>query len=197
MAVKNPDKRVQRTRQALADALIALMVEKGYDDVTVQDILDRAGIGRSTFYAHFRDKEALFSSSLDGLRSGMLSHWKALLQSKMTSPGALGFALPFLRHVDGQRRLYRAITRGESGVILDRQIRRMFNDMVRADMAANANGRWSGPPLEAAVQFVVGALMSLFTWWMDSKIDLSAEELNRIFVDIALNGLQTDHDAME
>ena len=54
---KKMDRRVQRTRQLLQDALIAMVIEKGYDATTVQDIIDRANVGRATFYAHFPDKQ--------------------------------------------------------------------------------------------------------------------------------------------
>lgn len=56
---KPPDRRIQKTRKLLSDALISLIIEKGYDAVTIQDILDRANVGRSTFYAHFENKEHL------------------------------------------------------------------------------------------------------------------------------------------
>lgn len=53
------DRRVRRTRATLHRALIELMIERGYDRVTVQDVLDRADVGRSTFYAHYRSKDDL------------------------------------------------------------------------------------------------------------------------------------------
>ena len=68
MAAKTPDRRVQRTRKLLQDALIALVLEKGYEAVTIQDIIDRANVGRSTFYAHFLDKQHLFLSGFEQLR---------------------------------------------------------------------------------------------------------------------------------
>src|ERR1700757_5499961 len=61
------DRRVRRTRKLLHDAFLALVLEKGYEKTTIQDILDRADVGRSTFYVHFRDKEALLTSSFDGM----------------------------------------------------------------------------------------------------------------------------------
>ncbi|WP_412537769.1 helix-turn-helix domain-containing protein [Longispora sp. K20-0274] len=63
------DRRVRRTRLALRHALVELMVDKGYDAVTVQDIIDRADVGRSTFYAHFTDKEHLFRSGIQDLQA--------------------------------------------------------------------------------------------------------------------------------
>src|SRR6266542_5467464 len=71
MEAKAPDRRVQRTRQLLQGALMSLIQEKGYEALTVQDILDRANAGRATFYAHFDDKEDLLVSRLDGLRASL------------------------------------------------------------------------------------------------------------------------------
>lgn len=56
---ESPDRRVRRTRDLLHRALIELMIERGYERVTVTDVIDRADVGRSTFYAHYRDKDDL------------------------------------------------------------------------------------------------------------------------------------------
>ena len=63
------DRRVRRTRAALREALLALMTEKGYEAVTVQDLIDRADIGRSTFYSHFTDKTDLLHDMLTEMRT--------------------------------------------------------------------------------------------------------------------------------
>src|ERR1700748_3847821 len=72
------DRRARRTRRNLGDALIALIVERGYDRITVQDVLDRADVGRSTFYAHFRDKDALFTSCFDSVREELREQLAAM-----------------------------------------------------------------------------------------------------------------------
>src|ERR1051325_2905731 len=59
------DARVRRTCDALGDALIALMQEKPFDTITVQDVLDRAHVSRSTFYSHYTDKDDLLMSDAD------------------------------------------------------------------------------------------------------------------------------------
>ena len=59
-----PDRRVGKTRKALKEALTDLILEKGYEGVTVQDVIDRADVGRSTFYAHFVDKDGLLMAIL-------------------------------------------------------------------------------------------------------------------------------------
>ena len=62
-----PDRRVGKTRKALKEALTDLILEKGYEAVTVQDVIDRADVGRSTFYAHFVDKDDLLMAILADL----------------------------------------------------------------------------------------------------------------------------------
>src|SRR3954467_7221223 len=62
---KKEDLRVRRSRDRLGDALVALLVEKPFDDITVQDVLDAAGVSRATFYTHYRDKNDLFLSDVD------------------------------------------------------------------------------------------------------------------------------------
>jgi len=67
------DRRSQRTQQALGHALVELMTEKGYDAISIKDIIERANVGRSTFYSHYVDKDDLFVSQMDQVMD-MLSH---------------------------------------------------------------------------------------------------------------------------
>ena len=67
--VKPEDRRIQRTRQSLQNALSDLILEKGYEKVTVQDVIDRANVGRSTFYAHFENLDQLLLSGFEPLRA--------------------------------------------------------------------------------------------------------------------------------
>ena len=73
MAEKTTDRRVRRTRHALENALISLILEKGYDAVTIEEITDRADLGRTTFYLHFRDKEELLMNAIDTMIEDFLA----------------------------------------------------------------------------------------------------------------------------
>src|SRR5262245_41400479 len=76
-----PDRRVQKTRKLLQDALIELVAEKGYEAVSIREILDRANVGRSTFYAHFQDKDQLLHSILDRLDELFDEHKKRIVDA--------------------------------------------------------------------------------------------------------------------
>ena len=90
MKEKKEDRRVGRTRRLMHEALMALIVEKGYETVTVQDILDRADVGRSTFYAHYRDKDELLLSSFEHLRTLLASRF-AIHSSRSLKAGIAPF----------------------------------------------------------------------------------------------------------
>src|SRR5262249_61932845 len=87
------DRRVRRTRRALQEALRELMLQKAYDHITVQDVLDRADVGRATFYAHFRDKDALLMSEFEAMREALREHLaKHLRGQEHASDDGLGVA---------------------------------------------------------------------------------------------------------
>jgi AcrR family transcriptional regulator len=182
MEAHKPDRRIARTRQRLLRALLSLMVERGYEKTTVQHILDRAEVGRATFYEHFRDKEDLLGSGIDHLA-------EQLRRDCGSEPAErLGFTLGLFRHIDSHRPLYKAIVGRESGMIVERKMRRTFAGLIREDLMSR-NFAGSEAIGDLAVQYVVGALWSVVTWWMDYQVPLSPEELNRIFRQLTFPGL--------
>src|SRR5688572_18597064 len=126
MAAKKEDRRVQRTRKLLQEALIALVLEKGYEAVTVQDIIDRANVGRSTFYAHFLDKQQLFLSGFEQLRVFLAQQHAVAARS---GEHRLGFSLGMFEHVQGYLRLYRALVGNRSGAIVAEHMQQMITDL--------------------------------------------------------------------
>ncbi len=177
------DRRVQRTRQSLHQALIALMIEKGYDAVTIGDIVDRANVGRSTFYAHYTDKEDLLDSGFKNLSKQLLGYQRAALAMKGSfRERGFAFSLAFFEHVDGHRRVYHAIVGRKTGAVVMDALRSLLAELVRNDLAKLAPGEGPGGiPRGAVVQFVVGALMAVITWWLDEKSTLSPAQANAIF----------------
>src|SRR5438105_6251027 len=126
MVKRATDRRVQRTRQLLQDALISMMIEKGYEATTVQDIIDRANVGRATFYAHFADKETLLVSRLEDLRA-MLAHQQQRARG-------LGFSLPMLEHARAHLPLYGAIVGRASGAFVLQRIHLIIAELTGVDL---------------------------------------------------------------
>jgi AcrR family transcriptional regulator len=181
--VTKPDRRVRRTRQALQSALLDLMAEKGYEAVTIQDIIDRADIGRSTFYNHYTNKDDLLSDGFADLRTLVGRPTNA---STASHRGPLCFSLPFLRHIQEQRDLARSVFT-ESGLrpVL-RHIEELLIDVVRSDLPSTT-GR--GVPPEALARFVVAAHMALVAWWLAQSPQSTPEEIDEIFRALAQPGI--------
>lgn len=177
------DRRIQRTRDVLHQALISLMIEKGYEVITIQDIIDRANVGRSTFYAHYVGKQDLLMSGLKNLNKQLLAHQRAALDRKGGfGERGFGFSLALFEHVHAHRTLYHAIVGRHSGTVVTTELRALLADLVRNDLKTlSANQRAADIPVNAVVHFVVGALMSVITWWLDERSKATPTEANAIF----------------
>lgn len=180
---KTLDRRVQRTRRLLQDALVASVIEKGYEAVTVQDIIDRANVGRATFYAHFADKQTLLTSRIEDLRA-------LLLEQQRAAPGRLTFSLPMLEHARTHLPMYRSIVGRESGAFIIQRIHRMIADLARHDIRALAP-KERPERQQLLVEFVAGAFMAVLTWWLDQGATLPPTAVDGVFQGLATRGLKT------
>ena len=173
-----PDARVQRTRDRLGRALIELIVEKPINDVTVQDVLDRAGVGRSTFYLHFRDKGDLLMSQLEmflEMMSTVLSVRKE--KSLRVAPVAEMF-----EHIGNQNKLYRVLS--DSGQLKDffELAEGYFTRGIERRLAES--GRLAKVPqreLAARASALAGSLLSLLRWWLDRGEKETSQAMDAMF----------------
>lgn len=182
MARQTPDRRVQRTRKLLQDALISMMIEKGYDATTVQDIVDRANVGRATFYAHFADKETLLYSRLEDLRS-------FIAEQQREVPGTLGFSLVMLEHAHSNLRLWEAIAGRDSGAFILQRIQRVVADLAANDLNA-LPFEGTVEQRDLAVQFIAGAFMAVLSWWLDQGAKLPPADVDVLFRRLVIRGLK-------
>jgi AcrR family transcriptional regulator len=190
MDVKKEDRRVQRTRNMLFEALLDLMVEKGYDAITVQDIIDRANVGRSTFYSHFLDKEQLLLENLVQLREFLKQ--QCVMHSLPTESGGyrFGFSLAMLQHVQSHKLIFKAVAGKQSGVLVIYHIKSMLTEIAREEIAAFLPSSTSlNIPQDVAVEFVVNTFWSILSWWMEQNMPYSATEMDQMFHTLTLSGI--------
>jgi AcrR family transcriptional regulator len=185
------DRRVRRTRELLRRALFSLIQEQGYNRITVQDLLDRADIGRSTFYAHYRDKDDLLQSAFEDIRSALAAERKAAEQTTGAPSGFLQPLLVVFRHVEGHRHLWQPLAHKGGAEVVTRIMRDHVTDLVREHLRSQFPGLGRNQPqLEAAVQFVAGACLGLLIWWLDNDVPYSAEKLYAIFRRLTTQGVR-------
>lgn len=181
------DRRVARTRALLQDALIALIPENGYAAITVEDICEKANVGRSTFYTHYAGKDELRSATLD-------AHLRSLSRARMpagpdTNGRRFAFSLPMFEHVQA----FRSLVHDQAPLSRhDDTIRDLLRDRiqraVRSELAEARSGKGDAPA-EFAVQFISGAFLAVLAWWTEANVDLSPAEADALFQQMAASGL--------
>lgn len=190
MRNKENDRRVQRTRRTLREALIALILEKGYDQVTVQNIIDRADVGRSTFYAHFENKDKLLLSGFEDMRD-VLTKANTEHRNPEKHSGDFSFdSLRIFQHADENRRIYRALVGRSSGDWFLKQMFRQHYDVCRKEIKISAKNEDS-TLTDAAAHFFASSLTSLLTFWLDNNSPLTPEEIDELFKQLTMPGLKT------
>ncbi len=183
------DRRVVRTRAMLHQALLSLILEKGYEAITIKDICDAANVGRTTFYAHYTDKDDLKRSGLDHLRTALLArHRDAPAPSREVEKPDLGFSLTMFEHARDHIDLYRSLVGSRGGTVALETIRVILSDLVRQELAA-AGGNGEDVPRELVVQFLVGAYMAVLTWWLDRGANPSPSHMDAMFRHLATQGI--------
>jgi len=172
-----PDRRVQRTRKTLHQALMSLVVEKPYDAITVQEVLDRADIGRSTFYTHFRDKDELLMSGVRELHTTLSN-----AQSATKGPESiLAFSRAMFEHAQQFRKVYHALVTTSVWPHVQQRVRNVLADLVRRECATQLKSSRSKVPPELFIHYVSATMMAVLTWWVDHRNALSAEEIDDVF----------------
>jgi AcrR family transcriptional regulator len=169
------DRRVLRTREALRGALLALMVERGWDAIDVQSLCERANIGRSTFYLHFPNKEDLLRSSFGDLQTMLLGQTakRALGSSKR-----LVFVGALIAHVHEQQLAFRAILDRRSGHFVQDRFRDMLVDLVEAERPQAGRRTWQAL---AASHFLAGALFQMLVWWLGASRPHRPQDVEALF----------------
>jgi AcrR family transcriptional regulator len=180
------DRRVRRTRESLGDALVELIREKPFVAITVQEVLDRAKVGRSTFYTHYRDKDDLFLSDVDEFFEGLAT----LLSRRREASDRIAPVRELFAHVAEVRDFYAALV--ASGKIHDvlemgqghlaRGIESRLREMPRA-------GGLPAPARVATSAALAGALLSLLTWWLDRGMPGTPAEMDDLYHGLVWSGV--------
>jgi AcrR family transcriptional regulator len=175
---RKKDVRIRRTQERLGMALLQLILEKPFDSVTVQDVLDRAAVGRSTFYLHFRDKNDLLLSQLEMF----LEIMSTTLSARKERSHRLAPVTEMFEHIGEQKRIYRALA--ESGRLHD------FFDLAQGYFARGIEQRLKETGFQPGASqtdhvllsvALAGSLLSLFRWWMDTGTRISAAAMDQHF----------------
>ncbi|HEV2898167.1 MAG TPA: TetR/AcrR family transcriptional regulator [Pseudaminobacter sp.] len=182
------DRRAARTQKALHGALMSLIVCKGYEAITVQDIIDEADVGRSTFYSHYTGKEDLLRSGFQTLRAELAEAQRtAGAKSEAAQDEPLGFSLAMFEHACEYRHIYKALLGGRGSVIAVNEIRRVLSEIVKKELSGVREDK--AIPQDVRIQFVVGAFITVLTWLLERRPRLTPSQVDAMFRRLVLNGI--------
>jgi AcrR family transcriptional regulator len=159
------DRRVERTRQLLQNALSELILEKGYEKVTVQDVIDRANVGRSTFYAHFENLDQLLLSGFEPLRA-QFEDFLSGTTFDMESPWALSLAM------------FQQVQKQQGGYITLTHVQKYLYGYLLEHLKSALPKRNKNIPPELLAHYVASSFIALMTWWIDNDYPFPAEKIN-------------------
>ena len=183
---KREDARVRRTRDALGDALVALMHEKPFDSITVQDVLDRANVGRSTFYSHYSDKDDLLMSDAEEFFEAVAM----MLSARGDKSDRVFPVQEFFGHIIEAKQFVDALV--SSGKMNDNMelARGLFARGIERRLAELPKGQGIPEHERPAIAFAhAGALLALLTWWVDRGMKQPPAEMDELFHRLVWKGV--------
>ena len=170
------ERRKQETRRKLNEAALQLVFEKGYDRVTIQDIVDRADLGRGTFYVHYRDlQDILWDIIQDGLSESLLIGEARAAETSDRS-GYLGYRVTFetaARHRD----LYKVMLGSRGSSLITHRVADYLASAIQQSIEQKGYLSDLDYPPQLLAQYLVGALMRLVLWWLETPNEYSPTEM--------------------
>ena len=182
---KKPDRRVARTRRSLSDALVGLILEKRFDAITVQELIDRADVGRATFYAHYRDKEDLFLSDWKRLLDGFVAH----IEWERVGEGSFVPVRWLFAHLRDSQPFYSALARSRKTAWLFETGRAHTAERVEGSLAAWLAGRRPSVPVAVLANYLASEVFALLRWWLERNLPHTPERMDEIFHELVAPGV--------
>lgn len=175
------DRQVQKTQSLLRQALLSLLAEKPYDSIVVKEILDRANVGRSTFYMHFRDKDDLLVSGIDEMIGAVES--PTPVSSSKGYSGLLWFSLPVFEHHHRHAHAWGDRIGARGRAILHEHLRQVLakriGGVVKKELRGTRNA--SQIPADLLSEYVASTFVLVLNWWLDCKMPMPPKQIDTLF----------------
>jgi AcrR family transcriptional regulator len=178
------DRRVVRTRELLQKSLIELIGEREYDAITIQDIAERANVGRTTFYLHYSNKDDLFMSCheaiLSEFHSGPLYSHPLSREALLATEAPPGIIAAY-RHLKVTWMRLSPIFQGKDGPLILRRIRDQSAQEIEANLRVAFAEADSSIPIDVLANYLAGAQLALAQWWLQRPQLHTPETLAQAF----------------
>lgn len=181
-----PDRRVARTQKLLRNALHSLIHERDYDSIAVKEILDRADVGRSAFYTHFRDKDELLAATFHDIFGSVHSIGPSIRPktSDRSAERILWFSLPIFEHLERLRRAGELRLGARGRAILHGHLQKVLVGLIAGEVGKSVPSRRKhvgNIPPDLLVQHLASTFILVLNWWVESRSALSSKQVDGLF----------------
>lgn len=184
MKQEKQDRRSRRTRQLVTEAMAELLQEKRYENITVRDILDRANIGSSTFYAHYFDKEDVQASLIQHVFEQLLQQLLRRSEEREVVP-----SLELFQHVQQNFQQIQALIPGRFGETFWGVAESTMSQMIEQSLKSTRGLKHScSVPPAAVARYLAATFLTLLKWWLIADMPYSPGQMDEFFQQLALPG---------
>lgn len=157
------DPRVSRTRSSLQQALLELAADRELGDIAIADIVERAGVNRSSFYQHYADKETLLADALDAAVEQAGAELPDLAGPMDGPPAAL---LSYLRHLDAHADVYRRVLGEHGSPVVTERLRLRIEAAVSDTIGPASTRVFAGLPVDIVAAGIAGSVLGVLSAWI-------------------------------
>jgi len=184
MKANKPDRRTEKTRNSLITAFSNLMHEKKYNSITIQEIIDRANVGRSTFYAHFSTKDELLSSFIETIFEMLNQQITDCVEQAGNDIRFIPVAELF-EHVKENNRLIKGLMSTESSDILLQRIQLYWNKKIEKYLYEQLSDKKEPRvPLDILTNHITCTLIELLRWWLNCNMPYTPQHMEQYFQEL-------------
>jgi AcrR family transcriptional regulator len=195
MHKKLPGRRIQKSRRLLHQALISLVLEKKYESITVQQILDRAGVGRSTFYLHFENKDDVLLMGFEHLAEILRDYQKRHSAIADSPENVIGFSRMLFEHLYEHRSEWNRLSGSQAKVLVRQSIQEMISELINEKLKAESQKRKGAAPeipFDVFVEFLASTFMSVAAWWLDSDNPTPPDAVDNIYRALVMPSIKSN-----
>lgn len=175
------DRRTLKTQQVIHEALFSLMQEKRYNKITIQDIIDRANVGRSTFYSHYTNKDELLFNSIEHLLEMLNQYIMSYIEYGGDKPRLIP-VVELFEHIEENSKLMKGLIKANSADLFFEKVQTYWNNKIEEYLCLNLpEGREPKVPITILTNHISSTLISLLKWWINNEMSYTPLQMDQYF----------------
>lgn len=173
------DRRAKKTKAAIYTSFTELLSKKGYYQITIQEIIDLADVGRSTFYSHFETKDELLKSMCLDIFKDITS-----LKHSFDTSNPHSIITGILYHLKDNKKTIKGVFASQSGDLFMNYFKEYFNDQIDKLLFTNFDEKSSAVPKDFLINHISGSFIEMIKWWILTNMKQTPEELTSYYLAI-------------